>query len=58
MPFFPNDFPFAWIGGVNNDRGQVLFHAAVDDGGDILQGVLVVASPIRRDKKDKDKDEK
>ncbi len=58
VPFFPDDFPFAWIGGVNNDLGQVLFHAAVDDGGDILQGLLVVASPIRRDKKDQDKDEK
>ncbi|MBI4605745.1 MAG: hypothetical protein HY721_27580 [Planctomycetes bacterium] len=42
MPRYPKDFPWPFSGALLNDRGQILFTAALQDGG----GVLVVASPV------------
>ncbi len=43
--FVGSGFPYAYVGGTSNDRGQVVFTAAVDDGSGTLRGVLLLATP-------------
>lgn len=46
-PDLVGEFPFTWTGGALNDRRQVVFTAAVDDGsGGPLLGVLLLADPL------------
>ncbi|MBI3910763.1 MAG: hypothetical protein HY320_07500 [Armatimonadetes bacterium] len=44
-PDLVGTFPYTYIGGASNERGQIVFTAAVDDGSGTLQGLLLTATP-------------